>query len=104
MADNRGKLFPRRSPPPAINQELIAAWFKHRYLVYLQRIQQRGASISGLCSRMLGIQPNVYNQLPPTQQAQVTEIFRAAEGAWIEDGPQGGFAAPQTGGGGRPVF
>ena len=57
-----------------------------------------------LCSCTLGIQPNVYAQLPAPQQAQVAEIFRAAEGAWTEDGPQNGFAADQHGGGGRPVF
>ena len=100
----QGKLFPRRNPPPQDNQILMGPWFKHRYLVYLQRIQQGGAPIGGLCSCTLGIQQNVHDQLPPVQQAQVAEIFRAAEGAWAANGPQGGFAAPQTGGGGRPVF
>ena len=104
MANNPGKMFSRRNPPPANNQELMAPWFKHRFLVYLQRIQQGGAPIGGLCSCTLGIQESVYTQLPPAQQAQVAEIFRAAEGAWAGNGPQGGFAAPQTGGGGRPVF
>ena len=104
MAANIGKLFPRRNPPPVDNQALMAPWFKHRYLVYLQRIQQGGAPLGGLCSCTLGIQPNVCSQLPPAQQAQAAEIFRAAEGAWAADGPQNGFAAPQTGGGGRPVF
>ena len=104
MAANRGKLFPRRNPPPGDNQALMEPWFKHRYLVYLQRIQQGGAPIGGLCSCTLGIQPNVYGQLPPAEQAQVAEIFRAAEGAWATDGPEGGFAADQRGGGGRPVF
>lgn len=104
MAAYSGKKFPRRNPVPTDNGKLMEPWFKHRYLVYLQRIQQGGAPMGTLCSCTLGIQPNVYAQLPPPQQAQVAEIFRAAEGAWIEDGPQNGFAAVQHGGGGRPVF
>lgn len=85
MANNPGKMFSRRNPPPANNQELMAPWFKHRFLVYLQRIQQGGAPIGGFCSCTLGIQESVYTQLPPAQQAQVAEIFRAAEWStrWI---------------------
>ena len=104
MAFYSGKMFPRRNPPPSDNRLLMEPWFKHRYLVYLQRIQQGGAPMGTLCSCTLGIQSNVYDQLPSTQQAQVTEIFRAAEGAWAEEGPLGGFVADQHGGGGRPVF
>lgn len=96
--------FPQRNPVPADNRELMEPWFKHRYLVYLQRIQKGGTPMGTLCSCTLGIQPNVYTQLPAPQQAQVAEIFRAAEGAWTEDGPLNGFAADQHGGGGRPVF
>ncbi|XP_078377318.1 uncharacterized protein LOC144660530 [Oculina patagonica] len=105
MADrgSRGKLFPRRNPPPADNNALMEPWFKHRYLVYLQRVEQ-GGTVGSLCSCTLGIQQNVYNQLPPAQQAQIADMFRSAEGAWAADGPQQGFASPQTGGGGRPVF
>ena len=74
--------FPLRNPVPADNRELMELWFKHCYLVYLQRIQQGGAPMGTSCSCTLGIQPNVYAQLPAPQQAQITEIFRAAERAW----------------------
>lgn len=99
----RGKHFARRNPPPPDNQVLMEPWFKHRYLVYLQRLGQ-GGPVGPLCSCTLGIQQNVYNQLLQAQQGQIADLFRSAEGAWAADGPEQGFASPQTGGGGRPVF
>ena len=81
----------------------MAVWFKHRYLVYLQRIQQ-GGLIGPLCSCTLGIQQNVYDQLPKPQQKEIAEMFRSAEGNWALDGPERGFNSPQTGGKGRPIF
>jgi len=103
MAAPSGKYFPRRNPIPTNNQELMALWFKHRYFVYLQRLQQ-DRLIGPLCSCTLGIQQNVYDQLPEKQQAQIADMFRSAEGDWASDGPEGGFNSPQTGGRGRPIF
>ena len=96
--------FPRRNPPPADIQQLMAPWFERSYPVYLQRTQQGSRQFSPLCSCALGIKKEVFDALPPEQQAQVAAIFRDAEGAWAADGPQGDFTATQTGGGGRPVF
>ena len=99
----QGTHFPRREEIPSDKNDLMAPWFKHRYLVYLQRLQQ-GGTVGPLCSCTLGIRENVFNELPPAQQAQIADLFRSAEGAWVVDGPQNGFTAPQRGGGGRPVF
>ena len=102
MASPSGHHFPKRNPT-SDNQELMAVWFKHRYLVYLQRIQQ-GGLIGPLCSSTLGIRQNVYDQLPKPQQKEIAEMFRSAEGNWALDGPERGFNSPQTGGKGRPIF
>ena len=88
--------FQRRNPPPASIPELMRPWFERGYPVYLQRIQKGGAGIGTKCSCMLRIRKEVFDALPPAQQAQVAEIFRAAEGAWAADGPQGDFASTQA--------
>ncbi|XP_078377640.1 uncharacterized protein LOC144660789 [Oculina patagonica] len=99
----QGDHFTRRSPPPTDKFEVMAPWFERLYLVYLRRMGQ-GGTVGPLCACTLGIDEDAFTQLEPGQKAQIADMFRSAEGEWAEDGPQQGFDAPQTGGGGRPVF